>query len=44
MVFHISFSGDTHGDSNWLVECLKGARLERSLECRRREERFLLLT
>src|SRR5579863_6025037 len=37
MILHIGFLDEAHGGSNGSVACLNGARLERSLECRRRE-------
>ena len=37
MVLHVALLREAHGDSSGLVAYLKDARLERSLECRRRE-------
>lgn len=44
VVLHIALPDETHGDSGRPVACLKDARLERSLECRRREGENGLLT
>jgi len=37
MLFNIDFLDEGHDRSSLTAACLKGARLERSLECRRRE-------
>jgi hypothetical protein len=37
MVLHVTLLNQTHGNSDRLVTRVNGARLERSLECRRRE-------
>ena len=41
MFLHIAFFDESHGKSSCSVACLNGARLEPSLECRRREGRTL---
>ena len=43
MVLLVTLADLAHGDSGGRVAFLKGARLERSLECRRREEKNGLL-
>src|SRR5208283_5511004 len=44
MVLHITLPDLAHGDSSGSVAYLKDARLERSLECQRREGRNGLLS
>jgi hypothetical protein len=43
MAFHVVSLDGTHGGSSRSVACLKVARLERSLECWRREGTNALL-
>lgn len=42
-VLYMALLDEAHGSSSGLVACLKDARLERSLECRRRERKNGLL-
>jgi hypothetical protein len=44
VVLHVAFFNGAHGGSSGSVAYLKDARLERSLECRRREGENGLLT
>jgi hypothetical protein len=44
VILHIALPDEAHGGSGRSVACLKDARLERSLECRRREGENGLLT
>src|SRR5208283_2606808 len=44
VVLYIALLDEAHGSSSGMVACLKDARLERSLECRRREGRNGLLS
>jgi hypothetical protein len=44
IILHIAFFDKGHGKSSGSVACLSGARLERNLECRRREGETLTAT
>ena len=43
MILYIAFLDESHGNSGRSVVCLEGARLKRSLECRRREGKTMSL-